>query len=68
MEIGRGYSKRNLWLMLEFYELKEKNADTVCTIIMVTLLWIIVTRYCRRNNEFERLPVETKNKITQLEL
>lgn len=38
MEIGRGYSKRNLWLMLEFYELKEKNADTVCTIIMVTLL------------------------------
>ena len=23
-ELGRGYSKRNLWLMLKFYELKEK--------------------------------------------
>ena len=23
-ELGRGYSKRNLWLMLRFYELKEK--------------------------------------------
>ena len=24
MEIGKGYSKRNLWLMLKFYELEEK--------------------------------------------
>lgn len=24
MEIGKGYSKRNLWLMLKFYELGEK--------------------------------------------
>ena len=24
MEIGKGYSKRNLWLMLKFYELNEK--------------------------------------------
>ena len=23
-ELGKGYSKRNLWLMLNFYELKEK--------------------------------------------
>ena len=23
-ELGKGYSKRNLWLMLKFYELKEK--------------------------------------------
>ena len=23
-ELGRGYSKRNLWLMLKFYELREK--------------------------------------------
>ena len=23
-ELGKGYSKRNLWLMLRFYELKEK--------------------------------------------
>ncbi len=23
-EIGKGYSKRNLWLMLRFYEIKEK--------------------------------------------
>jgi len=24
LELGKGYSKRNLWLMLRFYELKEK--------------------------------------------
>lgn len=24
IELGRGYSKRNLWLMLKFYQLKEK--------------------------------------------
>ena len=23
-EVGKGYSKRNLWLMLQFYNLKEK--------------------------------------------
>ena len=23
-DLGKGYSKRNLWLMLKFYELKEK--------------------------------------------
>ncbi len=23
-ELGRGYSKRNLWLMLKFFEVKEK--------------------------------------------
>ena len=23
-DLGKGYSKRNLWLMLRFYELKEK--------------------------------------------
>ena len=24
LELGKGYSKRNLWLMLRFYELREK--------------------------------------------
>ena len=24
IELGKGYSKRNLWLMLKFYETKEK--------------------------------------------
>ena len=24
IELGKGYSKRNLWLMLRFYQLKEK--------------------------------------------
>ena len=24
IELGKGYSKRNLWLMLKFYQLKEK--------------------------------------------
>ena len=37
-ELGKGYSKRNLWLMLKFYEMQEKNADSVCTIILVALL------------------------------
>ncbi|MBE6147009.1 MAG: DUF1016 domain-containing protein [Firmicutes bacterium] len=36
-ELGKGYRKRNLWLMLRFYNLK-KNADNVCTNIMVSLL------------------------------
>ena len=28
-DLGKGYSKRNLWLMLRFYEFKEKM-QTVC--------------------------------------
>ena len=37
-ELGKGYSKRNLWLMLKFYELKEKSADSVCTINIEPLI------------------------------
>ena len=86
MEIGKGYSKRNLWLMLKFYELEEKmqtlsaqlswshycellsldSIEEIMYYIKITEINNLSVRQLRdkiRNNEFERLPIETKNKI-----
>ena len=38
------YSVRVIYKMRKFYEINQKNADIVCTIILVTLLWIIKVR------------------------
>ena len=48
-ELGKGYSKRNLWLMLKFYELKEKVQT-----VSAQLSW---SHYC------ELLSFENTNKI-----
>ena len=40
-EFGKGYSKRNLWLMLKFYELKEK-----CRQCLHNCLGHIIVNYC----------------------
>lgn len=48
-ELGKGYSKRNLWLMLRFYELKEKVQT-----LSAQLSW---SHYC------ELLSFENTNKI-----
>ena len=49
-ELGRGYSKRNLWLMLRFYELKEKMQS-----VSAQLSW---SHYC------ELLSLISINEIT----
>ena len=48
-ELGKGYSKRNLWLMLKFYELNEKVQT-----LSAQLSW---SHYC------ELLSFESTNKI-----
>ena len=48
-DLGKGYSKRNLWLMLKFYELKEKMQT-----VSAQLSW---SHYC------ELLSFENINKI-----
>ena len=48
-EFGKGYSKRNLWLMLKFYELKEKVQT-----VSAQLSW---SHYC------ELLPIISIDKI-----
>ena len=48
-ELGKGYSKRNLWLMLKFYELNEKVQT-----LSAQLSW---SHYC------ELLPVNSIDKI-----
>lgn len=48
-ELGKGYSKRNLWLMLKFYELNEKVQT-----LSAQLSW---SHYC------ELLSFENTNKI-----
>lgn len=50
LELGKGYSKRNLWLMLKFYELKEKMQT-----LSAQLSW---SHYC------ELLPIESFNEIS----
>ena len=49
-EFGKGYSKRNLWLMLKFYELEEKVQT-----LSAQLSW---SHYC------ELLPINAIDKIT----
>ena len=48
-ELGRGYSKRSLWLMLRFYELREKMQT-----VSAQLSW---SHYC------ELLPLENIKEI-----
>lgn len=48
-ELGKGYSSRNLWLMLKFFELKEKVQT-----LSAQLSW---SHYC------ELLPIKNINKI-----
>ena len=49
LEFGKGYSKRNLWLMLKFYETNEKMQT-----LSAQLSW---SHYC------ELLPITNSNKI-----
>ena len=89
-EFGKGYSKRNLWLMLKFYELKEKvqtvsaqlswshycellqvnSIDKINYYIKITEEQNLSVRELReriKNNEYERLDEETKNKLKNKE-
>lgn len=50
IEFGRGYSKRNLWLMIRFYETNEK-----VQIVSAQLTW---SHYC------ELLPIDSLNEIS----
>ena len=86
IEFGKGYSKRNLWLMLKFYELKEKmqtlsaqlswshycellslkTIEEIMYYTKITELNNLSVRQLRnkiKNNEYIRLPEETKNKL-----
>ena len=85
-DLGKGYSKRNLWLMLKFYELKEKmqtmsaqlswshycellsfeNIDKINYYIELTKINNLSVRQLRdriKSNEYERLPIDTRNKL-----
>ena len=85
-ELGKGYSKINLWLMLKFYELNEKvqtvsaqlswshycellsfeNTDKINYYIELVKNNNLSVRQLReriKNKEYERLPIETKNKF-----
>lgn len=91
IEFGKGYSKRNLWQMLQFYELKEKmqtlsaqlSWSHYCELLSLNCLeeikyYIKVVeqnnlsvRQLRdkiKNSEYERLPLETKQKIIKNEI
>lgn len=87
IDLGKGYSQRNLWLMLKFYEFKEK-VQTVsaqlswshyCELLSIDQINIInyyikVTEWNKlsvrqlrdkiKNKEYERLPEETRNNIS----
>ena len=90
IELGKGYSKRNLWLMLKFYETNEKmqtlsaqlSWSHYCELLSIEHLekinyYIIITekqnlsvrqlRQKIKNQEYERLPLKTKNKLINKE-
>ena len=85
-ELGKGYSKRNLWLMLKFFEFQEKvqtlsaqltwshyvellsinDIDEIKYYIMIIEKQSLSIRELRKrikNNEYNRLPLETRNKL-----
>ena len=89
-ELGKGYSKRNLWLMIRFYNLKEKmqtlsaqiSWSHYCELLQIESIneinyYIMLVeeenlsvRQLRtriKNNEYERLPENTKNNIVNKE-
>ena len=89
-ELGKGFSKRNLWLMLKFYELREKmqtlsahlSWSHYCELLSIDNLEEIeyYIKICEQQNlsvrklrakirakEYERLPLETKNKLVARE-
>ena len=89
-ELGKGFSKRNLWLMLKFYELREKmqtlsahlSWSHYCELLSIDNLEEIeyYIKICEQQNlsvrklrekirakEYERLPLDTKNKIVNKE-
>ena len=86
-ELGKGYSKRILWLMLKFYELREKvqtlsaqlswshycellsleNLEEINYYIKIIELNNLSVRQLRnriKSKEYERLPEETKTKLS----
>ena len=89
-DLGKGFSKRNLWLMLKFYELKEKvqtlsaqlswshycellsleSIDEINYYIKITESNNLSVRELRKRikqEEYERLPEITKNKLIKQE-
>ena len=85
-ELGRGYSKRNLWLMINFYELKEKmqtvsahlswshycellplkslkEIEYYIKLVELNDLSVRGLRNSIKNNEYQRLPESTRNKL-----
>ena len=85
-ELGKGYSKRNLWLMLRFYQIKEKmqtvsaqlswshycellsieSVEEIKYYIQMTEIHNLSVRQLRikiKNQEFQRLPINTRNKL-----
>ena len=85
IELGKGYSKRNLWLMLKFYETQKmqtmsaqlswshycellsiNNSSKIDYYINITIKQNLSVRQLReriKNNEYERLPENTKLKL-----
>ena len=85
-ELGKGYSKRNLWLMLRIYELRKKvqtvsaqlswshycellsfeNINKINYYIELVKSNNLSVRQLRekiKSNEYERLPIDTKDKL-----
>ena len=70
-ELGKGYSKRNLWLMLKFYELKEK-VQTVsaqlswshyCELLSIKLIDKILYKKYRRKFNSKRIKRKNNENI-----
>lgn len=89
-ELGKGYSKRNLWMMVKFYNLKEKmqtlsaqlSWSHYCELLSIedenkinyyvnkTINHNLSVRDLRKiikDKEYERLPLDTKNKLIKQE-
>ena len=87
-ELGKEYSKRNLWLMLKFYEMQEKmqtlsaqlSWSHYCELLAIKdpnsfnyyikiceqqNLSVRELRVRIKNNEYERLDEDAKNKLIQ---
>ena len=72
LELGKGYSKRNLWLMLKFYETQKMQTVSAQLswshyyYIMITEQQNLSVRQLRekiKNKEYKRLDDTTKNKL-----
>lgn len=65
-ELGRGYSKRNLWLMLRFYEMKEKMQTVSAQLTWSHYCELLFIKSISEMNYYIKISIEQNLSVREL--